>query len=75
VRERCSLSTPRKTRGSRERFLTGEVPPEPPCHLPWHMARAVALFSRAGVAVEPVAAAGVVVAWPPACGGWASSAC
>jgi uncharacterized SAM-binding protein YcdF (DUF218 family) len=63
VRERCSLSTRDNAR------FTAEVLGRRGAHrvvlvtCPWHMARAVVLFSRAGVDVEPVAATGVRVPW------------
>jgi uncharacterized SAM-binding protein YcdF (DUF218 family) len=63
VRERCSLSTRENAR------FTAEVLTRRGAHrvalvtCPWHMARAVALFSRAGVTVEPVAATGVRAPW------------
>ena len=70
VRERCSLSTRENARFAAEllgrRGARGAVL----VTCPWHMARAVALFSRAGVAVEAVAAAGVDAPWPSRAWRW-----
>ena len=64
VRERCSLSTRENARFTGEILTRRGARQAALVTCPWHMTRAVALFSRAGVVVEPVAAAGVVVAWP-----------
>ena len=64
VRERCSLSTRENARFTAEVLTRRGADRAALVTCPWHMARAVAFFSHAGLAVEPVAAAGVVTPWP-----------
>jgi uncharacterized SAM-binding protein YcdF (DUF218 family) len=63
VRERCSLSTRENARFTVEVLTRRGADRAVLVTCPWHMARAVALFSRAGLAVEPVAATGVLAPW------------
>jgi uncharacterized SAM-binding protein YcdF (DUF218 family) len=65
VRERCSLSTRDNARFSAETLGRRGIERAAIVTCAWHMARAVALFSRAGLAVEAVAARGErSVPWP-----------
>ena len=64
VRERCSLSTRENARFTAEILARRGANRAALVTCPWHMARAVALFSKVGLAVEPVAATGVLVPWP-----------
>ncbi|HTB74424.1 MAG TPA: YdcF family protein [Polyangiaceae bacterium] len=70
VRERCSLSTRENARFTAEVLGRRGAPGATLVTCPWHMARAVALFSRAGVAVEPVPATGVEAPWPSRAWRW-----
>ena len=70
VRERCSLSTRENARFTAEVLARRGARGATLVTCPWHMARAVALFSRAGVAVEPVVAAGVNTPWPSRAWRW-----
>jgi uncharacterized SAM-binding protein YcdF (DUF218 family) len=64
VRERCSLSTRENARFTAEVLTRRGADRAALVTCPWHMARAVAFFSNVGLAVEPVAATGVVTPWP-----------
>jgi uncharacterized SAM-binding protein YcdF (DUF218 family) len=70
VRERCSLSTRENARFAAELLGRRGARAAVLVTCPWHMARAVALFSRAGVVVEAVAAAGVAAPWPSRAWRW-----
>ncbi len=70
VRERCSLSTRENARFTADLLTRRGVARTALVTCPWHMARAVACFARAGVAVEPVAASSVVVPWPSRAWRW-----
>ena len=70
VRERCSFSTRENARFSAEILARRGARRVALVTCPWHMKRAALLFSRAGLAVEPVAAAGVGVPWPSRAWRW-----
>jgi uncharacterized SAM-binding protein YcdF (DUF218 family) len=70
VRERCSLSTRENARFTADVLTRRCVARAALVTCPWHMERAVACFARAGIAVEPVAASGVVVPWPSRAWRW-----
>ena len=70
VRERCSLSTRENARFTAEVLGRRGARGATLVTCPWHMARAVALFSRAGVAVEAAPAVGVDAPWPSRAWRW-----
>ncbi len=55
VRERCSFSTRENARFTAEILRRRGTDKAAVVTCGWHMARAVVLFSRAGIAAEPVA--------------------
>ena len=65
VRERCSFSTRENARFTAAALLRRGIDRVAVVTCAWHMARAVAVFSRAGLEVEAVAASGGENAsWP-----------
>jgi uncharacterized SAM-binding protein YcdF (DUF218 family) len=64
IRERCSFSTRENARFTAEVLARRGARRITLVTCPWHMNRAALLFTRAGLAVEPVAAAGVDLPWP-----------
>lgn len=70
VRERCSFSTRENARFTAELLARRETRRVTLVTCPWHMDRAALLFARAGLAVEPVAAAGADAAWPSRAWRW-----
>jgi uncharacterized SAM-binding protein YcdF (DUF218 family) len=70
VRERCSFSTRENARFTAEVLARRGDRRVTLVTCPWHMERAASLFTRAGLAVEPVAAARVDIPWPSRAWRW-----
>jgi uncharacterized SAM-binding protein YcdF (DUF218 family) len=70
VRERCSFSTRENARFTAEVLARRGACRVTLVTCPWHMERAVALFARTGLAVEPIAAGGRDAPWPSRAWRW-----
>jgi uncharacterized SAM-binding protein YcdF (DUF218 family) len=70
IRERCSFSTRENARFTAEVLARRGARCVTLVTCPWHMERAALLFTRAGLAVEPIAAAGADVPWPSRAWRW-----
>jgi uncharacterized SAM-binding protein YcdF (DUF218 family) len=70
IRERCSFSTRENARFTAEVLARRGARRITLVTCPWHMKRAALLFTRAGLAVEPVAAVGADVRWPSRAWRW-----